>query len=78
MRQSKDALVGIVSLLRKQEIPFVITGGLAAPVYGSKRPLVDIDIDIPERFLPGLFPLMKIKSYSDLVASLMMNGMCQW
>ncbi len=48
MRDTKKALVWISTILKKYDIPFQITGGLAANVYGSKRPLDDIDIDIPE------------------------------
>jgi hypothetical protein len=44
----KEALVWITDILRKYSIPFQITGGLAAILHGSKRPLEDIDIDIPE------------------------------
>lgn len=44
----KEALAWITNILKKYSIPFQITGGLAAILYGSKRPLEDIDIDIPE------------------------------
>jgi len=36
----------IVGVLRKHNVPFVITGGLSAKSYGSARSLNDIDIDI--------------------------------
>lgn len=38
----------IVGLLRDHEIPFQVTGGLAAKLYGGTRPVGDIDLDIPE------------------------------
>lgn len=37
-----------MSILTHHQIPFQVTGGLAAHLYGGKRPLLDIDLDIPE------------------------------
>lgn len=51
----------MVSILRKQKIPFRISGGLAAKVYGSKRRLADIDIDIPEKYFKNL--ITDVKGY---------------
>lgn len=45
---TKAAFIWITDILKKHNIPFQISGGLAANIYGSKRPLQDIDIDIPE------------------------------
>src|SRR5262245_7462066 len=47
-RDTKAALVWITNILRKHNIPFQITGGLAARVYGGTRNIEDIDIDIRE------------------------------
>ncbi len=41
----------IISVLKKHNVRFVITGGLAAKSYGSPRPLNDIDIDIHDKDL---------------------------
>lgn len=48
LRYIKEALIWITDLLKKHYIPFLITGGLAASLYGSDRRIADIDIDIPE------------------------------
>lgn len=48
MKDTKAALIWITDILKKHQIPFQITGGLAAIAYGVSRPLEDIDIDIPD------------------------------
>jgi hypothetical protein len=50
---SKDirkALQWIVRTLHEKKIPFYISGGFAAVIYGSPRTIKDIDIDIPEKY----------------------------
>lgn len=56
-----DALVWITSILNKYEILFQISGGLAAKLYGSSRPLNDIDIDIPKECFEKI--LKDVKEY---------------
>lgn len=49
VRKTKEAFTWIINILRKNKIPFQIVGGFAANIYGSKRPLADIDIEIPDK-----------------------------
>lgn len=51
----KPVLRWIVDILNELNIPFHVTGGLAAIAYGASRPIYDIDIDIPEDQLQKLF-----------------------
>ena len=48
MNKIASALEWISKILNKHQIPWQLTGGLAAHAYGSTRPINDIDIDIPE------------------------------
>ena len=48
-KNTKEALIWIESIFRKRKIPFIVWGGFAAKVYGSRRGLADIDIDIPNK-----------------------------
>jgi hypothetical protein len=48
MRDTQSAFIWIVGILKDLNIPFQISGGLAARVYGATRDLQDIDIEIPE------------------------------
>ena len=43
-----NALRWIAGILNRKNILYQISGGFAAKIYGSRRPLNDIDIDIPE------------------------------
>jgi hypothetical protein len=61
MRNTEKSFHWIVSILNKHQVPFVISGGFAAKIYGSPRALNDIDIDIPEKHFDLI--LKDIKPY---------------
>jgi hypothetical protein len=48
MNKIQKTLIWITGILNEHQIPYQITGGLAAHSYGATRPINDIDIDIPE------------------------------
>jgi hypothetical protein len=54
----QKALDWIISILRQQSIPFQITGGLAAHLYGGTREVNDIDIDVEACSIEKLRPLV--------------------
>lgn len=58
---TEKALKWIVNILDKYKVPFQITGGLAARIYGSERELADIDIEISDSNFEKITP--EIKDY---------------
>ncbi len=54
-----QALQWITEILQQQSIPFQITGGLAVKIYGGKRLVRDIDIEIPDSCFDKLTPLVQ-------------------
>ena len=56
MNPIEKALHWIVLLLQRNRVPFHITRGLAAHLYGAKRPVNDIDIGIPNSAFCQLLP----------------------
>ena len=55
----KKILQKIVHTLRGNNIPFQVSGGLAAIAYGAKRPLFDLDIDVNKRDIHKVRELFK-------------------
>jgi len=58
-RETKKAFLWIIKILRKDKVPFQVTGGFAAEIYGSRRKLFDIDIDIPGSRIRKILPDVK-------------------
>lgn len=54
-----NALKWIVGILNENNIPYCIGGGMAVYLYGSDRPVNDIDISISGQYFPTIIPLVK-------------------
>jgi hypothetical protein len=59
MKNTENAFKWIIGLLQKNKIPYQLSGGFAARIYGSNRPLYDIDIEIPDKYFDKLLPYVK-------------------
>lgn len=66
-----NALHRIVGILNKNNIPYRIGGGFAAHIYGSARPVNDIDITLPGKYFQTIilevteYITAELKHYSD-------------
>lgn len=58
-RQAITTLQWVVNVFITADVPFQINGGLAAKVYGSQRPLFDLDFDVPEACFAKLLPALQ-------------------
>ncbi|RJO62297.1 hypothetical protein C4544_00425 [candidate division WS5 bacterium] len=60
MKEKKlNALKWIVGILNENHIPYCIGGGMATYLYGSDRPVNDIDISILGKYFSAIVPLVK-------------------
>jgi hypothetical protein len=58
-------------------MPWAVFAGAAATVYGSRRPLTDVDILVPaaeEDRVTGLFPEARSRRFADGIQALMLSG----
>jgi hypothetical protein len=58
-QKTRDALKWIVGILDGNGIPYRIGGGLATHLYGSGRPVNDIDISLSGRYFPVIVPQVR-------------------
>jgi len=54
--KTREAMRWIVGILNTHQVPYRIGGGFAAHVYGSNRPVNDIDISLPGKYFDVLIP----------------------
>ena len=47
-KKAQAAFGWVLPVLQRIQVPYQVSGGLTPKVYGSTRPLIDIDIDIPD------------------------------
>jgi hypothetical protein len=56
MRDTEEAFKWVIKILKKNNVKYMLAGGFAANLYGSKRKLADIDIDISDNDFLKLLP----------------------
>jgi hypothetical protein len=70
-KKTLRALNWIVSILEAHKIPYRVGGGFAAHMYGSLRPVKDIDISLSGKYFRVIMPEVKeyitseLQHYSD-------------
>jgi len=56
MDKTEKSFKWIINIFAKNDISFILSGGLAAKLYGSPRELRDIDFDIPDEEMKKIIP----------------------
>ncbi len=59
MEEKVESLKWIANILNNNNIPYRLGGGMAMYLYGSKRPINDIDISLSGKYFPQIIPLVK-------------------
>lgn len=59
MPNASAAALWIAGLLEREQIPYMVAGGLAARAHGATRPLADIDLYVPTDALAIVAKLAK-------------------
>ncbi len=59
MDKIERALKWIIEILNRKNIPYHITGGFAAHLYGAKRSINDIDLAVPDNRIAEIFEEVK-------------------
>lgn len=58
-KNTEKAFHWIIGIFKRYNVPFQISGGFAAKIYGVDRDLNDIDIGIPNKFFDVILPEVK-------------------
>ncbi len=67
MPSSADALLGVLKVLDRMEIPYLIGGSVASAIHGISRPTMDADIvaDLRPEHIQEFASLLKAEYYVD-------------
>ncbi len=58
MRNTKQAFLWITNILEENNIKYKISGGFAARIYGSKRRLADIDVEVLKKDIKKIYKIV--------------------